>query len=165
MQEPEPVTPPPAAAPVAPAGCVHQSPGACSLCLSPLHGIVSSRTSNLVMLRRCGHVFCGTCLHQSRQHGPNRCPNCRAGYYGADIVTLQPDYTANGSGIICAGCHVPQQVPPSLVSAMPCGHIFCATCAAARPGPRSVCGARNRLPNGTDLVCGRTGTAHPAYMG
>ena len=159
-----PITPPPVG--FAGAGAVAaQSPGACGVCLSPLHSILHRHTANLAMLRRCGHVYCGTCLHQTRQYGPNRCAMCRAAYYAADIVTLEPDYTSDGAAIICHGCHEPQPVPPSVVSAMPCGHVFCATCAAARPGPRSVCGARVLRPNGTEMVCGRTGTACLARLG
>jgi len=161
-----PITPPPPVGfAVAGAGAAQGSLGTCGVCLSPLHSILHRHTANLAMLRRCGHVYCGTCLHQTRQYGPNRCAMCRAAYYAADIVTLEPDYTSDGAAIICHGCHEPQPVPPSVVSAMPCGHVFCATCAAARPGPRSVCGARVLRPNGTEMVCGRTGTACLARLG
>jgi len=161
-----PITPPPPVGfAVAGAGAAQGSLGTCGVCLSPLHSILHRHTANLAMLRRCGHVYCGTCLHQTRQYGGNRCAMCRTSYYAADIVTLEPDYTLDGGAIICHGCHEPQPVPPSVVSAMPCGHVFCATCAAARTGPRSVCGARVRRPNGTEMVCGRTGVAYIARLG
>ena len=160
-----PITPPPVGFAGAGAAAA-QSPGACGVCLSPLHSILHRHTANLAMLRRCGHVYCGTCLHQTRQYGPNRCAMCRAAYYAADIVTLEPDYTSDGAAIICHGCHEPQPVPPSTVSAMPCGHVFCATCTAARLSrPRSICGARVLRPNGTEMVCGRTGVAYIARLG
>jgi len=53
----------------------------CAICLEPISGVS--------MIKRCRHIFCGTCISEHLRRGGNNCPMCR-GSFTFDSLRCMP---------------------------------------------------------------------------